>query len=97
MYTKAPTPEEIEATGLAVEDFVSEAVEPWPDNLVPLLLFQFLRTQWRSGAGGPSGLDYTVMHRKMDRMGLDPDEYDQLEHDIQIMEIAALNCIYAKT
>ena len=97
MYTKGPSPEELEAAGLTEDDFAGEAVPPWPDNVVPLMLFQYLRTQWRAGAGGPSGLDYSVMHRKMDRMGLDPDEYDQLEHDIQIMEIAALNCIYAKT
>ncbi|CUI09840.1 DUF1799 domain-containing protein [Massilia antarctica] len=97
MYRKGPTPDELEAAGLTEADFASEAVEPWPDNLVPLLLFQYLRTQWRTGAGGPSGLDYTVMHRKMDRMGLTPDDYDQLEHDIQIMEVAAINCIYAKT
>ncbi|NHZ81826.1 hypothetical protein F2P44_21470 [Massilia sp. CCM 8695] len=81
---------------MAVEDFVGEEVEPWPDNVAALLLFQYLRTQWRTGAGGPSGLDYTVMHRKMDRMGLAPDDYDQLEHDIQTMEVAALNCIYAE-
>lgn len=97
MYRRAPTPEEMEATGLAVEDFVGEAVDPWPDNLQALLLFQYLRTQWRTGAAGPSGLDYTVLHWKMDRMNLDPDDYDQLEHDIQIMEVAALNCIYEKT
>ncbi|MCY0913255.1 DUF1799 domain-containing protein [Massilia antarctica] len=97
MYAKGPTPEELAAAGLTAEDFAGEpAVEPWPDNLAALLLFQYLRTQWRTGAGGPSGLDYTVMHRKMDRMGLAPDDYDQLEHDIQTMEVAALNCIYAE-
>jgi hypothetical protein len=42
-------------------------------------------------------MDYGVMHHKMDRMNLDPDEYESVENDLQIMEVAALNCIYKKT
>lgn len=72
-------------------------MQPWPDNLAALYLFQYMRTQWRTGMGGPTGLDYGVLFRKMDRMGLSPDEYEQLECDIQVMEVAALNCIFAKT
>ena len=68
----------------------------WPDNLPALNLFQFMRTQWRVGMNGPSGLDYNVLHNKMGRMGLSPEEYDQLESDIQVMEVAALNCMHAK-
>lgn len=92
-----PSDEELEAACLTREDFASEEVDPWPDNISALLLFQYMRTQWRTGARGPSGLDYMVMHHRMARMGLPPDEYDQLEADIQIMEVAALNCIYADT
>lgn len=54
-----------------------------------------MSTQWRVGMGGPIGLDYNVMHRKMDRMGLSAEEYDALEHDLQIMESAALDCMRA--
>ncbi|WP_229505000.1 DUF1799 domain-containing protein [Massilia mucilaginosa] len=87
----------MEAAGLTAQDFAGEAVTPWPDNLMAFSLFQFMRTQWRIGMAGPTGLDYGVLFRKMDRMGLSPDEYDQLECDIQVMEVAALNCIFAKT
>ncbi len=54
----------------------------WP----AVLLLQRLRTQWRVGIGGAVGLDYSVMYRMMDRMGLDVEAYDQLEADIQVME-----------
>lgn len=83
--------------GFTAEDYASDPAVPWPDNVAALHLFQYLSTQWRVGANGPCGLDYMVMHHRMGRMGLSPDEYDQLENDIQIMEVAALNCIYAKT
>lgn len=56
-----------------------------------------MRTQWVQGPGGPSGLNYTVMHHKMSRMNLAPEEYDRLESDIQIMEAAAIGCIYEKS
>ncbi|WP_229421713.1 DUF1799 domain-containing protein [Massilia aquatica] len=95
MYRKTPSAEELEAACLTKEDFAGEEVDPWPDNMPALLLFQYMRTQWRTGANGPCGLDYMVMHHRMARMDLSPDEYDQLEADIQTMEVAALNCIYA--
>ncbi len=68
----------------------------WPDNIAALTLFQFMRTQWRSDMNGPHGLDYNVLHNKMTRMGLSPEEFDQLEDDVRVMEVAALNCIHAK-
>ncbi len=53
-------------------------------------------TQWRVGGGGPIGLDYNVLYRRMDRMDLTPDEYDEMEHDIQILECAAINMMHKK-
>jgi hypothetical protein len=40
--------------------------------------------------GGPTGLDYNVLFRKMDRMKLSAAEYDQLEEDVRVMEFEAL-------
>lgn len=45
--------------------------------------------------GGPYGLDYNVMYRKMDRLDVSAEQYDELECDLQIMESAALDCIRA--
>lgn len=55
-----------------------------------------MQTQWRVGAVGPTGLDYNVLHQRMDRMNLSADEYDQLEADIQVMEYAALAAMNEK-
>lgn len=40
---------------------------------------------------GPYALDYNVLYHKLDRMSLAPDEYDQMEADIRILESAALD------
>ena len=40
--------------------------------------------------GGRTGLDYLVLYHKMDRMNLSEDDYAQLEHDIAVLERAAL-------
>jgi len=84
---------EMEAACLTPEDFPEELVEVWPENWRSYALFSFMRTQWRVGMAGATGLDYGPLHRKMDRMGLAPDDYDDLEADIQTMEYAALGAM----
>lgn len=66
----------------------------WPENLRAYELFQGLRTQWRIGMSGPTGLDYFAAFHRMDRMGLSPAEYDQLDEDLQIMEASALQVMH---
>jgi hypothetical protein len=78
-------------------DFDSEIVEVWPENQVAYVLFAQLQTQWRSGGmGGATGLDYNTLFHKMDRMQLEPDEYEELEDDIRTMEFAALKAMSEK-
>lgn len=89
-----PSAAELEAHGLTPEDFEGEEVEIWPEVWPAFCLFEFLQTQWNTGGmGGATGLKYEVMWRKMDRMSLEPDEYDQLEEDIRVMEFEALRVI----
>lgn len=71
-------------------------VEIWPDFVASVNLFYSLRTQWRMGASGAIGLDYNVLYRKMDRMGLTEERYEQLEYDLRVLEIAALKEINKK-
>lgn len=47
-------------------------------------------SQWRMGPNGPTGLDYNVLYRKMDRMELTLEEYDELEAEVAILEDSAL-------
>ena len=73
---------------------MATSVEIWPENVRAHNLFQTLHTQWRVGMGGATGLDFLVAYRRMDRMGLSPDEYDQLDGDLQVMEAAALQAMH---
>jgi hypothetical protein len=61
-------------------------------------LFQFMRTQWICPANGhPTGLNYVPLQHRLDRMNLPPDEYEQLETEVRIMESAALAAMRTKT
>ena len=91
MYESPPSEAEMAAAGLTPDDFAGEAVEVWPENEPAYFLFQALNSQWRIGMAGPTGLDHNVLLRRLDRMNLDPDEYDQLDADIRLMEEKALS------
>jgi hypothetical protein len=93
MFTPAPTEHELAAAGLTAEDLEGDAVEVWPENQQAYILFADLRTQWRVGMGGPTGLDYLVLYAKLDRMRLTDDEADQLESDLRVMEYEALQTL----
>ena len=73
---------------------MATSTEVWPENLRAYELFQGLRTQWRIGMSGPTGLDYFAAFHRMDRMGLSPVEYNQLDEDLQIMEASALQAMH---
>jgi hypothetical protein len=90
MFTPAPTEQELDVAGLTLADLESEGVEVWPENAHAYALFSQLQTQWRIGMAGPTGLDYGVLFHKLDRLGLEPDEYEQLEDDVRTLEHAAL-------
>lgn len=81
---------EAHAAGFELEDYETDPVEVWPENWQAFQLFAYMETQWRIGMGGATGLDYVVLHHKMDRMNLTPEEYEQLEADVRLMEISAL-------
>lgn len=66
----------------------------WHDNWPSIELFTRYSTQWRVGAGGPVGLDYTVIFHDLDRRGLSADEYDDMMAAVRIIEQAALDEIH---
>ena len=65
-------------------------VEVWPDNHAAFNLFNTIGTQWRVGMGGATGLDYAAVYPLLDRAAKDPQEWDEMFSDIQVMEGAAL-------
>lgn len=81
------------AGGFTIDDYPQETVEVWPENWPAYGLFASLRTQWRVGMGGATGLDYGPLYCKMDRLKLTPEAYDDLEADIQAMEFGALGAM----
>jgi hypothetical protein len=66
--------------------------EVWPENHEVFLLFSAMQTQWRTGACGPSGLDYNAIFTYMTMKNLSIDLLD----DIRVMESAALTEIHRK-
>ena len=94
MYESPPSEAEMAAAGLTLEDFAGEAVEIWPENEPAYFLFEALRRQWRIGTAGPTGLDHNVLLHRLDRMSLDPEDYDQLDADIRLMEEKALSVMH---
>lgn len=52
--------------------------------------------QWRMGFAGPVALDLMPVLHELDRMGLEPFDYDTLLDDIQEMAAAALEQIGAQ-
>jgi hypothetical protein len=78
------------------EDYDIDVVEVWPENWPSFRLLCDIRTQWRGAGMGIIGLDYNVLYRKMDRMGLSPEQYDQIEADMRVMESAAMAAMQAK-
>lgn len=81
--------EKAAAWGVPKEEYPD--VPLWPENLPAFDLFVKVANQWRVGNSGAFALDYGVVLRLMDRMGLGPDEYDRLFDDIRVMESAALD------
>lgn len=41
--------------------------------------------------GGPTGLDYNILYRDLDQLGLEPARYEQLREEVRLIEIAALH------
>lgn len=82
------------AAGLRAEDFQRpEPVQLWPENEQPINLFGRIATQWRTGPGGPIGLDYTVVYREIDRLKLGAEAEEEMMAAIRVIEIAALRAM----
>ena len=81
------------AAGLRPEDFGDESFEIWPENDDSISLFSSVSTQWRMGAGGPTGLDYVALFARMDRMKLDDQTHERLFQDIRVIESEALSIL----
>lgn len=94
LYWRRPTAAEVGDIGLKPEDFEEPHVDLWPENWPAIELFTRYSTQWRVGAGGPVGLDYTVILHDLDRRKISGDDHDELMASIRVIEHAALDEIH---
>lgn len=63
----------------------------WADNWPAMNLYtSLMRTQWRHGFAGPTGLDYNVLLHELDRRSLSDGEYDDLFGAMRVIEGAVL-------
>jgi hypothetical protein len=89
-YSRIPTEEELRGTGFTPADYEQEDFEVWPENERAIRLFLAIKTQWRTGVNGPTGLDYNVLFSAMDRMKLSDQDYESMFLDMRVIESAAL-------
>lgn len=82
------------AFGVVLEGDTDEAAQDlpvfylWPEHQAVFWLFIELRTQWRTGVEGPTGLDYAAVHAFLRLTGrrLSPARFEEL----RVMERGAL-------
>ena len=83
------------AAGFTPEDYAIDFEGVWPENWPAWCLFQSLSTQWRYTSVGldklvRTGLDYAALYPLLDREALTKQEWNDLFHDVQTCEDAAL-------
>ena len=60
-------------------------------------MFQRIGSRWVFGAmGGVAGIRWEAVYPLMDRLGLEPAEWDALLNDLEVMEYAAMQVINQK-
>jgi hypothetical protein len=96
LYEREATAAELAAFGLKPSDYAG-VVWYWPDTRQAVDLFSRVRTQWRIGLNGATGLSYGDICPLMDRMRLSEDDWDALFADLQLMEQEALDAMYPAT
>lgn len=62
----------------------------WPDNVQAWQCWAAVQTQWRTGMGGATGLDYVGARACLDEMGIEGDERKEVWACLQAAEIAVL-------
>lgn len=68
-------------------------VDVYPENVTPLRVFAAMGTQWRTGIGGATGLDYSALPAVLDMFRVrKPKQRAKVFAALRIMEGEALRC-----
>lgn len=73
-----------------VGDLTGQDCEIWPDNWPAFTVFEAMSTQWRTGACGATGMDYTSIRDVAGFLGLTRVQTTDIFPDLRIMEAEAL-------
>jgi hypothetical protein len=68
----------------------------WEENWRAFDIFEAVRTQWRIGFSGATGLDYCAVYPLLDKFAEDKKDWRALLDDIRVMEGAALDALTPK-
>lgn len=85
------------AKRMQAQQVAHDCIEVWPENWQSVNFFmEFCRTQWRTGMGGATGLDYTAVLACLRTLRLGRERADEVFADVRVMEAAALEAMIAK-
>lgn len=90
MYEPGPSEADLAAFGLSLADIPEKECEVLADNWQSFSLFNALSTQWRTGACGATGLDYTSIRDVAGYLGIKKKQIAEIFPDLQVMEAEAL-------
>jgi len=75
---------------LTLEEAQGEPTQVWLDNLRAVNVFIAASTQWRTGATGPVGLDYTAIEAVMRMLCVSRKDRGPTLDDVRVLEDCAL-------
>ncbi|KFE50148.1 DUF1799 domain-containing protein [Pseudomonas syringae] len=75
---------------MSMED-MQEEIELWEINTQSFTVFNSMSTQWRTGMGGATGLDYAVLPVVMELLDVEQDDRKRVFGDVRLMEQEALD------
>lgn len=80
------------AFGITIEKPVlKDTFSVWPENWPTIIMWSRIQTQWRTGAAGAIGLDYTILPWFIKLYEVE--EPKTMLEDLQVMESAALTAM----
>lgn len=70
----------LRSLGIRPEDYDNQDVlEVWPENTQAVNFFiEYCATQWRTGMGGATGLDYSAVIAALQWLALDKEVFEQV-------------------
>lgn len=89
-----PSDADLRSLGLVRSDLDVAAIELWPEVDLAVEVFDKMRTQWRVGANGATGLDYSVLPFVLRMVRVPRSGWPDVFDDLRVIENASLDEIH---